>query len=253
MNWKTGLITGAGAVSLVAVFGTTSLAQTDVLDLPDLPISDPDDIIAVCGGDPAAGEPHFEVSCAGCHTLAEGEEHRAGPNLYALYGRTAGRAPGFSYSAAMTAAGENGLVWGRDTLREFLQNPDAVVPGTSKAPMPGMEDELYRTDLMTYVRLTTTPPPPALEDVVVPPELLAMEGDIPYGEYLASECASCHVAGAVSTSGVPQIDTLTREAMMLALLQYRTGARPNQTMGSVAARLGDEEIAALAAYFESRQ
>lgn len=253
MVWKSGVIVGAGVAGLMLVLGGDSAAQTDILPTLDLPISHPDDILAVCGGDPTAGEPHFEVSCAGCHTLTEGGEHRAGPNLYALYGRTAGTAPGFAYSEAMTLAGEGGLVWGRDTLRDFLQDPASVVPGTAKAPMPGMDDEIYRTDLMTYVRLTTTPPPPALEDVTIPPELLAMEGDVPYGEFLASECASCHVAGAVSTAGVPQIDTLSREAMMLALLQYRTGARANQTMGSVAARLGDEEIAALAAYFQANQ
>ncbi|MEO1640478.1 MAG: c-type cytochrome [Pseudomonadota bacterium] len=251
--WKSAVITSIGVATLVFVMGVANPAQTQTTALDDLPINDPDDILAVCGGDPNAGEPNFQASCAACHTLAEGEEHRGGPNLYALYGRTAGSATGFDYSVAMTTAGENGLVWGRDTLRAFLQDPSSVVPGTSKAAMPGMEDELYRTDLMTYVRLTTTPPPPALEDVTIPPELLAMQGDVPYGEFLASECASCHVSGAASATGVPRIDNLAREDMMLALLQYRTGARANQTMGSVAARLGDEEIAALAAYFAANQ
>ena len=153
----------------------------------------------------------------------------------------------------MTAAGAGGLVWDRDTLRPFLADPQSVVPGTTKPPMDGMDNEIYRTDLMTYVRLTTTPPPPAPEDVVIPDELLAMTGDAPYGEYLSSECASCHVSGQASATGVPRIDNLPREAMMLALLQYRIGARDNQTMGAVARSLGDEEIAALAAYFSQNQ
>ena len=253
MVWKVGVVAGIGAGALALFLGTGGVAQTDLRALDDLPISHPDDILAVCGGDPNAGEPLYEASCAGCHTLTEGAEHRAGPNLYALYGRAAGTAEGFDYSEAMVAAGDAGLIWGRDTLREFLQDPASVVPGTNKAPMPNMDDELYRTDLMTYVRLTTTPPPPAPDDVAIPPELLAMEGDIPYGEYLASECASCHVEGAVSTSGVPRIDNLGREDILLALLQYRVGARSNQTMISVAARLNDEEIAALAAYFAANQ
>ncbi len=233
----------------LAGFAMTAESQQATVPDLDLPINDPDDIVALCGGDPSAGEPNFAETCAACHTLGEGEAHGVGPNLYALYGRTAGGAEGYPYSAAMVTAGEDGLVWGRETLRPFLADPQSIVPGTTKRPMPGMDNEAYRTDLMTYVRLTTTPPPPAPEDVLIPDELLAMTGDIPYGEYLASECASCHVSGQASTTGVPQIDNLTREAMMLALLQYRIGARDNQTMGAVARGLGDEEIAALAAYF----
>ncbi|SFS13675.1 c-type cytochrome [Yoonia litorea] len=245
-------------VTLIAAAGTAAFilsAQAQESPLPDLglPITDPDDIVAVCGGDPSAGEPHFEVSCAACHTLNSDELHGVGPNLYALYGRTAGSAPGYAYSDAMQTAGAEGLVWGRDTLRAFLLDPQSVVPGTSKSPMAGMDDEAYRTDLMTYVRLTTTPPPPAPEDVTIPDTLLAMAGDAPYGEYLSAECASCHVSGQASATGVPQIDNLTREAMILALLQYRIGARDNQTMATVARQLGDEEIAALAAYFSQQQ
>lgn len=233
----------------VAMWPVLALGQ----NAPDagLPVTDPDDILAVCGGDPSAGIANFEISCAGCHTLADGAAHLDGPNLYALYGRTAGAAEGFSYSDAMVAAGQGGVVWQRETLRAFLADPIGYVPGTTHPPMPEMVDETYRTDLMTHVRLTTTPPPPAAEDVVVPAEVLSMAGDIPYGEYLASECASCHVSGAASSTGVPQIDNISREDMILALFQYRIGARPNQTMGSVAARLGDEEIVSLAAYFES--
>lgn len=240
-------IARTGAVAL-GLFVSQAAAQNVVQD-PTLQISDPDDIVAVCGGDPDAGMPLFEASCAACHTLLEGEPHLEGPNLYALYGRTAGTAEGFDYSDAMIAAGETGLVWGRETLQPYFQDVQAIVPGTSHPQMPEMVDTTYRTDLMTYVRLTTTPPPPALEDVTVPPEVLALDGDIAYGEYLSAECAACHVPDGQSAGGVPQINGLSREDLMLALYQYRTGARDNSTMMSVAASLGDEEIASLAAYF----
>lgn len=231
------------------IFPAMASAQT-VAD-GGLPIADPDEILAVCGGDPGAGEANFALSCAGCHTLAEGEPHLAGPNLHGLYGRVAGMAEGYDYSDAMVSAGQAGIVWQRATLQEFLPDPVGYVPGTSHPAMPDMADITYRTDLMTHVRLTTTPPPPAPEDVVVPDAVLAMAGDVPYGEYLSGECASCHVAGAASANGVPQIDGLDREAMILALFQYRIGARDNQTMVNVAARLSDEEIVALADYFAS--
>ncbi|MEL6958212.1 MAG: cytochrome C [Pseudomonadota bacterium] len=217
-----------------------------------LPVNDPDDIIALCGGDPSMGISGFEASCAACHTLAEGEPHMDGPNLYALYGRVAGSADGFDYSAAMVASGEAGLIWDRDTLQPFFQDVDAVVPGTVHPQMPEMVDEAYRTNLMTHVRLTTTPPPPSLDEVVVPAEVLEMEGDFAYGEYLASECASCHVPGGNDAANIPSIHGLDRDYMMLALYQYRLGARDNTTMVNIAARLGDEEIAALAAYFAAQ-
>ncbi|MEJ6397119.1 c-type cytochrome [Yoonia sp. 208BN28-4] len=248
MQFRKSIIASLAFCAAVAVAGFATSQET-LLEDAGLPISNPDDILAVCGGDPSAGITNFEQTCAACHTLADGEAHRAGPNLYGLYGRTAGSAEGFDYSQAMIAAGEAGLVWGRDTLQPFLANPQDVVAGTPHPFMLDMVDEIYRTDLMTHVRLTTTPPPPAPEDVTVPEVVLAMAGDVPYGEYLAAECASCHVTGGASAGGVPQIDTLTRETMMLRLYQYKVGALSNRTMGSVAASLGDEEIAALAAYF----
>jgi cytochrome c len=153
----------------------------------------------------------------------------------------------------MQRAGTDGLVWGRSTLAPFLEDPQSVVPGTTKQPMPGMDNVIYRTDLMTYVRLNTTPPPPAPEDVTIPAELAAMQGDPAYGEFLASECASCHVSGRAASSGVPQIDNLTSDEMMLALVQYRLGARDNSTMVSIAQTLGDLEIASLVAYFAQLQ
>ena len=196
------------AAALVCA-GWAAQGQETALDT-GLPINDPDDILALCGGDPSAGIPNFEASCAACHTLNAGEPHLKGPNLYALYGRTAGTAEGFDYSDAMVAAGQGGLVWGRETLQPFFVDVEAIVPGTTHPQMPEMVDVTYRTDLMTHVRLTTTPPPPALDEVVVPAEVLAMEGDVAYGEYLASECASCHVAGGTSTADIPQIDGLDR-------------------------------------------
>lgn len=238
---------------ILLLLGFLSPAAVAAQNIADggLPVTDPDDILAVCGGDPSAGAANFEISCAHCHTLTQGEPHLAGPNLFGLYGRVAGAMQDYDYSSAIVAAGEGGIVWQRETLQGYLPDPAGFIPGTSHPPMPEMADITYRTDLMTHVRLTTTPPPPAPEDVVVPAEVLAMVGDIPYGEYLAGECSSCHILGGVSSAGVPQIDGLDREPFITALFQYRIGARDNQTMVSVAARLGDEEIVALAAYFES--
>lgn len=239
----------AGALSLVGLWTGPGAAQETAAAV-SLPIHDPDDIAALCGGDPELGAPLFAASCAACHTLEEGGADGDGPNLYALYGGPPAQSEGFAYSEALREAAATGMIWERDTIRAYLKDPTGFLPGTTKVFQPEMVDEDYRTNLMTYVRVTTTPPPPAPEDVMVPEAVLAMAGDVPYGEFLASECATCHVNGQVSATGVPQIDHLAREEMIRALFQYRIGARDNQTMATVARSLGDEEIVSLAAYFE---
>ena len=38
--------------------------------------------------------------CRACHTLGEGERNKVGPNLWQVFGRTAGSREDFNYSAA---------------------------------------------------------------------------------------------------------------------------------------------------------
>ena len=75
--------------------------------------------------------------------------------------------------------------------------------------------------------------------------ILAIAGDAEYGEYLASECTGCHRDGA---EDIPSLDGLGTEDVVYALHAYRVGEREHQVMQMVASRLGDEEIAALAAH-----
>ncbi len=73
-------------------------------------------------------------------------------------------------------------------------------------------------------------------------------GDPEYGAYLASECTSCHRAdGAVE--GIPAIVHWYEPDFVDAMNAYKSGGRAHPVMNMIAARLGDEEIAALAAYF----
>lgn len=70
--------------------------------------------------------------------------------------------------------------------------------------------------------------------------------DLELGRYLAAECLTCHRAAA------GQIPTLfgRTEADLVALIQtYRDGTRPSPVMQTIAGRLREEEIAALARYF----
>ncbi|MFV0302668.1 MAG: c-type cytochrome [Paracoccus sp. (in: a-proteobacteria)] len=72
-------------------------------------------------------------------------------------------------------------------------------------------------------------------------------GDADYGGYLARDCVTCHRDGAVD--GIPAIAGMPAGAFTAAMLAYRQGRRADPGMRVMAARLGEAEIAALAAYF----
>lgn len=78
--------------------------------------------------------------------------------------------------------------------------------------------------------------------------LMSIEGDVDWGQYLSSECTACHAA---SGGRIPPLAGLPREYMLSALHDYKIGFRENATMQNVAVALADDEMAALAAYFET--
>jgi cytochrome c553 len=75
-------------------------------------------------------------------------------------------------------------------------------------------------------------------------------GDRAFGEHLASECVACHqLTGRYQ--GIPPIVAWPEETFVAVMNGYKLRLRPNPVMQTIAARLSDEEIAALAAYFGS--
>jgi cytochrome c len=75
-------------------------------------------------------------------------------------------------------------------------------------------------------------------------------GNKAYGEYLSSECVTCHQLSG-NSPGIPAIAGLPEATLIQSLQEYRDKKRTNEVMQNVAVRLGDKEIAALAAYFGS--
>jgi cytochrome c len=75
-------------------------------------------------------------------------------------------------------------------------------------------------------------------------------GDIEYGQYLSSECTSCH-SNEHTQQGIPKIAGYTAEAIVTLLHAYKNKELENVTMQTIAARLDDEAIAALAVYYAS--
>ena len=89
----------------------------------------------------------------------------------------------------------------------------------------------------------------AEEKFDVSEEILAIVGDAEYGEYLAGDCKGCHQADG-SYDGIPSITGWDSESFVWAMQSYKQKARKHPVMQMLAGRLSDEEIAALAAYFE---
>lgn len=103
--------------------------------------------------DLAKGQKIF-ARCKACHTLEEGGADRIGPNLYGVFGRTAGTKEGYSYSAAMKEHGADGIVWSDETLMTYLEKPAAMVPGGSMS-FPGLKKEADRVNLIGYLKSET--------------------------------------------------------------------------------------------------
>ena len=77
----------------------------------------------------------------------------------------------------------------------------------------------------------------------------AQKGDPEYGEYLSSECTTCHQTSG-SDDGIPSIVLWPEEDFVTAMHAYKDNVRDNPVMQMIAGRLSNEEIAALAAYFK---
>jgi len=67
------------------------------------------------------------TSCGTCHVAESGAPDRQGPNLFGVYGRKAGTLTGFKYSDILKAGG---WVWDETTLDPWMENAQAVHPGT---------------------------------------------------------------------------------------------------------------------------
>ncbi|MFN3347945.1 c-type cytochrome [Pseudorhodoplanes sp.] len=75
-------------------------------------------------------------------------------------------------------------------------------------------------------------------------------GDRALGQYLSSECVTCHqLTGRFD--GIPPIVGWPEDSFVEIMNEYKTKKRNHAVMQTIAGRLSPEEIAALAAYFGS--
>ena len=99
---------------------------------------------------PDAARRAFTV-CLACHTASADAAHLSGPNLWGIMGRRAGTVPGYTYSDAIA---ESGVVWGADTLDQYLADPDDYLPGTRMMITP-IRDQRQRSAIACYLASLT--------------------------------------------------------------------------------------------------
>jgi cytochrome c len=97
--------------------------------------------------DVAAGEKVF-VKCKICHQVGESAKNAVGPVLNGIVGRKAGSVEGYNYTPANK---NSGLTWDEATLKEYLKNPRAKIPGT-KMVFSGLPNEADIDNLIAFLK-----------------------------------------------------------------------------------------------------
>lgn len=211
---------------------------------------------AELSGDAERGKVIFK-QCVSCHMVGDGAENLTGPLLNGLFQRPAASVEDFEYSKGILQVGKKGLVWDYDTLGIYLENPKKLVSQTNM-DFAGLKEEQDRADIMAYLRrfsdnpadIPSASPTAQATDHDSDPAYLALVGDPEYGEYLSSECTSCHQLSG-NDDGIPDITQWPSEDFAIAMHSYKNNERIHPVMQMMAGRLSDEEIASLAAYFEN--
>ena len=206
-------------------------------------------------GDADAGAEVFS-KCKGCHEIGQEARDRIGPHLNGIFGRKAAAHADYAYSKSMARAGSDGLIWTAETLDAYVENPRALVSRT-RMSFRGLKKPEDRADLLAFLRdfsdnpsdVPEAEPTASAIDHDLDPDILALQGDAEYGEYLSNECVTCHQADG-SAEGIPSITRWPIEDFVVAMHAYKRKLRPHPVMQMMAGRLNDDEIAALAAFFK---
>ncbi|KAI0241999.1 Cytochrome c [Lamellibrachia satsuma] len=98
-------------------------------------------------GDVEKGKKLFVQRCAACHNAEQGAKHKQGPNLFGMFGNKTGQAPGYTYTEANL---NRGIIWDRDTLGTYLENPKKYIPGT-KMIFAGLKKKADRDNLVAFL------------------------------------------------------------------------------------------------------
>jgi len=108
-------------------------------------------------GDVKKGAALFKAKCSTCHSCVVGGPTKQGPNLYGIMGMEAAKSKGFKFTKNIATAG---ITWDDESMHTWLENPKAMVKGTSMA-FPGFKKVTDRADVIAYLHsLNEDAPPP---------------------------------------------------------------------------------------------
>ena len=102
---------------------------------------------ALAAGDAEAGGKLFTKTCGGCHSIGEGARGGFGPELNGIIGRPAGTTQDYQYSDAMK---NSGVVWTREKLAAYIEDPKSVVSGT-RMIFWGISDQEKIENILAYL------------------------------------------------------------------------------------------------------
>lgn len=103
---------------------------------------------AVPEGDVERGRLVFG-QCRTCHYPEPAMGHNNGPNLHRIFGKVAGKQPGFAYYSETFRNAQ--FVWTPQLLDLWLANPRAMFPGSTMMSL-GVPDPQQRADLIAYLK-----------------------------------------------------------------------------------------------------
>lgn len=94
-----------------------------------------------------SGDVLYKTKCGACHSIPA---NKIGPAHKGVFGRKAGLAAGYNYSAPLKASG---IVWNDKTLDLWLQGPQKVVKGSKMFfSVPNAAD---RAAIIAYLKSPT--------------------------------------------------------------------------------------------------
>lgn len=193
------------------------------------------------------------AACQVCHALGPDAAHGIGPHLNDILERPIAGIIGYNFSDALRKSAGEGRNWDIATLNGWLESPATFAPG-SRMGM-SVSDPADRAALIALLTLASEDVEPLAsigEDPEIPAAVLALKGDSEYGEYLASECVTCHQSDG-SDKGIPSITGWPEKKFVVVLHAYKSKSRSNEVMQNVATALSDEEIASLATWFATQK
>jgi cytochrome c len=101
-------------------------------------------LAADADADAANGKVLYQAKCAACHAA---DFNGVGPSHRGVFGRLAGKAPGFNYSPALKASA---VLWNEINLDRWLTDPEKLVPGQRMGL--NVPESQERADLIAYMK-----------------------------------------------------------------------------------------------------